>query len=793
MQSTDLNEYKILIIDDEQENSLLIINALEKYNKNYRFYRTTSPIKGFEIALNILPNIIITDWQMPEMSGLELIQQLKATYSTKDIPVMLISGIMTDSKKLKIAFDAGAIDFIRKPFESAEIISRVKSILEHADIHKKILQQNKLLEEQRDFLHTTLEKLHEEERRFGLLFENSPFGIAFLDNKGNLQNYNKVFEKNLIKCGGKTDDLRAWIKNLDEQQHRIRDIFYECMKQNQTIEFEFKGKSSDQKDYYAHVYFTPVSNDYNQVIGAQVIIEDISERKINEFTLNKYKKAIEQTAASVVITDKDAKIEFVNPAYTQLTGYTWEETIGQNPKILKPNDRPESITQQFWQTLTAGNIWKGVMKNIKKNKEVFWEKILVAPIKNEQNEITHYIAVKDDITAQIQNEQKIQLLNDEMQKLSLVASKTVNGVIIMDASGNMEWINEGYERMYGYNLNFYNKNGIVNIKQISDNKEITEIIDNCITSKNPVSYEALSTKLSGENFWTKTSITPINDEYGKVIKLIAIDTDITQQKNNEFIVQQQKLKIEQSVQYARRIQKALFQSESQLDNIFSESFVLNKPLFIVSGDFYWYTEIFNKHIIAVADCTGHGIPGAFMSVLGTTFLTEISRSAQKDITPSEILNQLRDRVINSLQHSDKSQETKDGMDIALCMFDFEAMKLQYAGAYNPLYFIRNKHLFEIKANRMPIGISLKHEGDFKNNEIEIMKGDTFYLFSDGFIDQVGGPFGRKFLSMNFKEVLIEIQHLNLQQQRIKLEQTLSQWKGTKNEQVDDILVMGLKI
>ncbi len=249
--------------------------------------------------------------------------------------------------------------------------------------------------------------------------------------------------------------------------------------------------------------------------------------------------------------------------------------------------------------------------------------------------------------------------------------------------------------------------------------------------------------------------------------------------------------ITDSIEYASRIQTAVLPSNEYANEILPEHFILFRPRDIVSGDFYWMTKKDNLLVLIAADCTGHGVPGAFMSMLGVSFLNEIVN--RHDITTaSVILNDLRSDVKKTLGQEGKEGEAKDGMDIALCIVDLENMKMQYAGAYNPMYIYRNNELMEIKADRMPIGIYIKEKESFTNNEIDLKKGDTFYIFSDGYVDQFGGEDGSKFKTKNFKQLLLEIHQKPMAEQREILDKRVDEWRG-KWEQVDDIIVLGVRV
>lgn len=252
-------------------------------------------------------------------------------------------------------------------------------------------------------------------------------------------------------------------------------------------------------------------------------------------------------------------------------------------------------------------------------------------------------------------------------------------------------------------------------------------------------------------------------------------------------------------------------TSSSFKKLFPKSFILNKPKDIVSGDFYWIKEIDTKKYIAVADCTGHGVPGGFMSMLGISFLDEIVTS-YPDFNAGEILSSIREKIKFALKQENKENQQKDGMDITFCIIDSDKKTIDYAGAYNPLYLLRktkenfienlsknnyrfvNKEdisLFDIKADKQPIAVHIK-EHEFNNQKIKYMTGDRIYLFSDGFADQTGGELSKKFLSKHFKELLLNIQSDNITQHGTILEKTISNWQRNTT-QVDDILVVGIEL
>ncbi len=286
----------------------------------------------------------------------------------------------------------------------------------------------------------------------------------------------------------------------------------------------------------------------------------------------------------------------------------------------------------------------------------------------------------------------------------------------------------------------------------------------------------------------------LQEKKRKNILLARQNDEIQKQKaeieNQRDLLAKQKQEITDSIKYARRIQKAILPQDEELQEIMPEHFVLFKPRDIVSGDFFWITKNNNRTFVVAADCTGHGVPGAFMSMLGVAFLNEIVLFHQRE-NAEEILNELRRFVKTTLGQTGKADEAKDGMDIALCVIDWDNRMIQYAGAYNPLFHFRNGELNEVKADKMPIGIHVKDQMSFTRNEFEYHKGDTFYLFSDGFVDQFGGEDGRKFMTKHFKQLLASIQDKPMPEQKEILDNTLTEWRG-EHEQIDDVCVVGFR-
>ena len=263
--------------------------------------------------------------------------------------------------------------------------------------------------------------------------------------------------------------------------------------------------------------------------------------------------------------------------------------------------------------------------------------------------------------------------------------------------------------------------------------------------------------------------------------------EVVEQKK---IIEEKNKDITSSIRYAKRIQDALLPAKKYLNEHMGEYFVLFKQKDIVSGDFYWVNKKDDKLFFAAIDCTGHGVPGAFVSLVAHG---NIQRALVlfNMRSPASILDKLNEGVTDVLSRGGETQDIKDGMDISLCALNRREMKLEFSGANHPMILIRNGELIETKGDKQPIGQYISRK-NFTNNEMEVKKGDMIYLFSDGYADQFGGESGKKFKRSRLKEMLLAHHGKPMNEQKEILDDTIEQWKGNL-EQIDDILVMGVKV
>ncbi len=292
--------------------------------------------------------------------------------------------------------------------------------------------------------------------------------------------------------------------------------------------------------------------------------------------------------------------------------------------------------------------------------------------------------------------------------------------------------------------------------------------------------------------WISEKSSPIFDAKGKLVRNSGICSDITEKKAAEVLLVKKNKDITNSILYARTIQNAILVPKEEIAKKVKEFFIYSKAKDIVSGDFHFFKETKKGMVFAAADCTGHGVPAGFMSMIGNAYLNELV-NGHEEKNPAQILDQLREMVIRSLHQNNLESESKDGMDIALLNFDLKNNVVEYAGAFNPLYLVRNEELTEIKPDMYTIGINEKGETPaFNNNVLKIEKGDMLYIFSDGYTDQFGGDEGKRFMKKPFKDLLLSISNKKMNEQELILDQTFKAWKGNLN-QVDDVLIIGIKI
>jgi PAS domain S-box-containing protein len=503
--------------------------------------------------------------------------------------------------------------------------------------------------------------------------------------------------------------------------------------------------------------------------AVQMYGADITEIITAQTEINRFHTGLEQTSNSIMITNTKGEIEYVNSAFEYISGYRKEEVLGQNPRFLKTGHTSEEEYKTLWRTISKGEVWKGEMLNRRKDGSTYWEESTISPVMNESGEIDSYIAIKEDITEK-------RAIKQDLESMALFANLNPEPVFRFKSDGEILKSNPAA------NLAFEMET--IEGENIEEFVPMLKEVD-CDAFINEGRIEIIEAAIHERVF--RFILRGLKDL--QVVQTYG--SDITKRKQAEEKVLQQKQSIESSIQYASRIQSAVLPSQNNLKSRFKDSFILYKPRDVVSGDFYWMKQTEDKTIVVASDCTGHGVPGAFMSMLGVALLNEIVNK-NPDCPAGEILDNLRKNLKTTLSQNNSKGDPKDGMDMSLVIVEHEKMTMQFAGAYNGIYLMRGGELIEYKADKMPIGTHIKEKPHFTSHDIELKKDDEVFMLSDGFPDQFGGEKYMKFSKKRFKELIVSQSGQPMSQQKENLDKAFIDWKGS-NDQIDDVLVIGFRV
>jgi len=497
-------------------------------------------------------------------------------------------------------------------------------------------------------------------------------------------------------------------------------------------------------------------------------------------------KALDKSAM-VSITDLEGNIIKVNNIFCEVSKYSRKELIGQNQHIVNSGHHPKEFWEEMWKVIGTGNTWRAEVKNKDKNGNTYWVDAVMTPMYNSKGNIYQYFSVSYIITDK-------KKAAKEIKKLALIAQETHNVVVVTDKDEITEWVNDSFITNTGYTLEDLKgkKPGQILQGEATDPAHIQGMRDG-VASKKPFNQEILNYSKDGIPYWIESQITPIFDETGEVEKFVAIQRNITQEKKLSEELKSINFNLISSIEYAKEIQNTFLPPIEEIEKSFPNSFIYFKPLNIVSGDFYFHTKKRNKSIIAAIDCTGHGIPGAFMSLISYQILNDIINF--RGVTEVDtILNLLRAKLIDTLKQ--EQNEKQDGMEIGICMIDKEKQYLDYAGSKNDLLYFQEGKMNILEGDKIIIGGVHEYfeNSYFSKQTISLEKPITFYLFSDGIKDQFGGKRKRKFTLKRLKKTLFEIHQKDMSCQKQIFEEKMANWmENTQQEQTDDMLLIGVHI
>jgi PAS domain S-box-containing protein len=496
----------------------------------------------------------------------------------------------------------------------------------------------------------------------------------------------------------------------------------------------------------------------------------------------------------IIANSESGRLIEVNESFLKTFGYTREEAIGYTADELgfvSAETQLKSFGKLQQQGYLKNEDVPARTKEGKKIDTIFSVELF------EMGGISCFLCVFHDITEMKEMENRI--IESEHKYRSMI-EESGDVLYTTDAQGIFTYINQKVNALTEYSREeLVGKHFSILIATEWQEKVRHSYMEQFKNKLPETLIEFVIHTKSGKEKWVE-QVVNLQAEKGLIKGFQCVVRDITERKKANLLLAEQKNTIEQknkdildSINYAKRIQDAIFPPEELVKELIPQSFILYKPKDIIGGDFYWVENFENKTFIAAVDCTGHGVPGALLSIVGYNLLSKCINQ-HGHTKPNEILNELSAGINNTLRHTQDDSGIKDTMDIALCSIDRTTNMLEFSGAYNSLFIVRKNQLIKVPADRFPIGMFFNGElKKFTNHKVQLEKGDTIYLFSDGYADQFGGPHGKKLTSKKFKDVLLSLQHLSIEEQKHTLNKTIEEWKWMTEEQTDDILIIGVKI
>lgn len=570
------------------------------------------------------------------------------------------------------------------------------------------------------------------------------------------------------------------------------------------------------------------------IAGFQAIARDITDKKHYEEELEKLSLVASETVNAVLICDPEGRIDWVNTGFSRITGYDISEVKGRLPGDVLAGDRTDrSMISRVRESSAAAEGFRKEFLVYHKEGYEIWIDVANSPIVDEDGKVLKQIEIFTDITEKKRYEVQLNMYSARLETLNMAKHELLNSHSVKEIAQNvlgrlasrMSYVkrvslaiyderNEEVELHYVVKDNaavpgmlLYPLRSFKSYRSLKENKifRVDDIESEAHLSDSDKEQLAAGirsymmmpvysqSQLLGSVNIASSIPNAISEEDIDMVREVADAIAIAlQQQQYLEIIEQKNSDIQASILYARRIQEAILPPESMLKEQFDDLFVLYKPKDVLSGDFFWAEQRDGLSYLAVCDSTGHGVPGALLSLMGNNLLNQAVHERNLS-RPSSILDYLNAGIQHTLNQYKSAGELRDGMDIALCVFDAARRRVQFSAAINPLYIIRDGMLIQSKGNRFSIGSYFDNKmRPFTNQEMDLQEGDMIYLFTDGYPDQFGGEDDRKMSHRRFRELLMSIHHLPVDEQKKMLEDQLNAWMGDA-KQTDDICVIGVRI
>ena len=514
------------------------------------------------------------------------------------------------------------------------------------------------------------------------------------------------------------------------------------------------------------------------------------EEQIQEVNLaqDRMEQLLYNASEVITIYEADGTIRYISPSVKSILGYDPEELIGLKGRTHVNEEDIHKSRNMFKNILENSTELQTIQYRFKKkNNEWIW---LEAAGKNLLNDasVKGIVINARDITVKMRAEQE-ERMRRNMQALSENSPDLITRISV---EGKIAYTNPTIELYTGSKAVEFTGKMLDEIQVDIDVVKSWKLLLNEVKLKNEnISEEVTFNNTSnneGARIMQINAIPEYNDNVLESVLMVA--HDITERKEAELLIQDKNKKINESINYSKRIQNAVIPDTKAITNIFKESFIFYHPKDVVSGDFPWMMEKGDEIYVAAVDCTGHGVPGAMLSLVGNFLLNDIIRNGNS-LSPAVILDKFDEMVNTTLATEKNDSQIKDGMDIALCKINVKTKKLEYAGAHRPLYHVAKGELTEFKGDKWAIGGGVyKNQTKFTNYELNLKKGDAVYIFSDGLPDQFGGPNNRKFGPQRIKEIVMGNSDDILKTHEV-MKNDFSNWM-IDQKQTDDVLLIGIK-
>ena len=804
----------ILHLEDTPEDAELVCMELDRVFPNIEIEHVTHKQAYSEALRTHKADLIISDYDVPGFSGIESLEM--RNQELPEVPFIFLSGAIGEERAIS-AMRGGASDYVMK--DNIPKLPLVVDRLLRARWEKK-----KRKEAQAAAL--------DNEQRYQQLFKNASDAIfIFNADSMTIEDANDQAQRYL---GYEREELIGLLaEELTPQRYReiagqkVNEILIKG-----SLQCEHVHVSKHGKEIPVIISANVLNLNGHKVI--QAFVWNLTEQKKTEEEFRIRDRAFASVDEGIIITDPnqiDNPIIFSNQKFTEITGYEVHEVIGKNCRFLQGKNTDRATAFSISKAVKAREIFHGEVLNYRKDGTTFWNDLTITPVFDNDGELQNYIGLQRDITERKQNEQ-------ELKRLSLVASSVENAVYITDPEFNSVWVNKSFERLTGFSMDelqdkkptaFYNAEAF-------KNPNMEEWMTSLFQGSS-VSEELWLKRKDGLRYWAQVDATPVMNEKGSVEQIIAIMSDITIRKNAELerdnllktleekVIErttelskayiqlegqstelqktQQELQLsydsemvvkedlQSSIRYAKRLHDVIFPSEKVLNRYFKELFIFDRPHSTIGGDFYWCHRVKKKTIMVCADCTGHGVPGAFMSLLGANLLDQIIID-QQWMHPSLIL-ELLDNELQTRFQTNGSEKVADGMDMTVCVIDTREKTIDFAGALNHVVLAGTRGLQTYKGSRFSIGAYLSSaRKKFETISFPYQDGDMLYMMTDGFQDQFGGEHDKRFMFKQMEQMFSDIHSYSAEEQQNHIADRFNSWKGSE-AQIDDVLVMGMRL